>query len=39
MNQLNKNEENTVPVPMDYILNEKTAGSINYLLLGLQTRP
>lgn len=36
MNQINQNEMDQVPVPMDLILNEKTAGSINYLLLGLR---
>ena len=36
MNQINQNERDQVPVPMDLILNEKTAGSINYLLLGLR---
>ena len=36
MVQLNQNDENQVLVPMDLVLNEKTAGSINYLLLGLR---
>ena len=36
MNQINQNEWDQVPVPMDLILNEKTAGSINYILLGLR---
>lgn len=33
MKNLNEIKENTVPVTMDHILNEKTAGSINYLLM------
>ena len=36
MVQLNQNKENQVLVPMDFVLNEKTAKSINYLLLGLR---
>ena len=36
MNQINQNERSQVPVPMDPVLNEKTAGSINYLLLGIR---
>lgn len=36
MNQFNENEKNQVLVPMDLVLNEKTAGSINYLLHGLR---
>ena len=36
MNQINQTGRNQVPVPMDLILNDKTAGSINYLLLGLR---
>ena len=36
MNQINQIEMDQVPVPIDLILNEKTAGSINYLLLGLR---
>lgn len=36
MNDLIKNEGTNVPVPVDYILNDKTTGSINYLLLGLR---
>ena len=36
MNQIYQNEKGQVPVPVDLILNEKTAGSINYLLLGLR---
>ena len=36
MNQMNQTEMDQVPIPMDLILNEKTAGSINYLLLGLR---
>ena len=36
MNQINQSEMGQVPVPMDLVLNEKTAGSINYLLLGLR---
>lgn len=35
MNQISKNERSQVPVPMNY-LNEKTAGSINYLILTLR---
>lgn len=36
MNNLSNKEGSNTPVPMDYVLNEKTAGSINYLLLGLR---
>ena len=36
MVQLNQNKENQVLVPMDFVLNEKTAKSINYILLGLR---
>ena len=36
MNQINQNEKDQVPVPMNLVLNEQTAGSINYLLLGLR---
>ena len=36
MSQIEQNETDQVLVPMDLILNEKTAGSINYLLLGLR---
>lgn len=36
MNDLIKNEGTNVPVPMGFVLNDKTAGSINYLLLGLR---
>jgi len=36
MKQINQIENNQVPVPMDLILNERTAGSINHLLLGLR---
>lgn len=36
MNQFNQNERNQVPVPMDFVLNDKAAGSINYLLMGLR---
>ena len=36
MNQINQTEVDQVPVPMHLVLNEKTAGSINYLLLGLR---
>ena len=36
MKQINQVEGNQVPVPMDIVLNEKTTGSINYLLLGLR---
>ena len=36
MKNLNEIKENTVPVTMDHILNEKTAGSINYLLMGIR---
>lgn len=36
MNQINQNERSQVPVPMDPVLDEKTAGSINYLLLGIR---
>lgn len=36
MSQLNQIEGNPVPVPMDLVLTDKTAGSINYLLMGLR---
>ena len=36
MNQLIQNERNQVPVPAGLVLNDKTTGSINYLLLGLR---
>ena len=36
MNQINENEGNPVPVPMDYVFSDKMEGSINYLLLGLR---
>ena len=36
MNDLIKNEGTNVPVPVGFVLNDKTAGSINYLLLGLR---
>ena len=36
MKEINQVERNQVPVPMDIVLNEKTTGSINYLLLGLR---
>ena len=36
MKQINQIEMDQVLVPMDLFLNEKTAGSINYLLLGLR---
>ena len=36
MNQFNQNERDQVPVPMDLVLNDNTARSINYLLLGLR---
>ena len=36
MKQINQNEMDPVPVPMDFVLNDKTTGSINYLLLGLR---
>ena len=36
MNQLNQNERDFVPVPMDIVLNDKTTESLNYLLLGLR---
>ena len=36
MNQINEFENSQVPVPFDLGLNNKTAGSINYLLLGLR---
>ena len=36
MNQINQNQRNQVPVPMDFVLNDKAAGSINYLLMGLR---
>lgn len=36
MNQINQIENSQVPVPMDFVLNNKAAGSINYLLMGLR---
>lgn len=36
MNQINQIENKQVPVPMDLVLTDKTAGSINYLLMGLR---
>lgn len=36
MYQINENERSQVPVTMDSVLNEKTAGSINYLLMGIR---
>ena len=36
MNNLIKNEGDNIPVPMDFVLNDKATGSINYLLLGLR---
>lgn len=36
MNQFNQNERNQVSVPLGFALNDKAAGSINYLLLGLR---
>ena len=36
MYQINENERSQVPVTMVSVLNEKTAGSINYLLMGIR---
>ncbi|MBO7562951.1 MAG: hypothetical protein J6T04_08740 [Bacteroidales bacterium] len=36
MNQINQTENSQVPATLDFVLSNKAAGSINYLLLGLR---